>query len=766
MPKQILKMRPYFSRCVDNFFTGFDPPRTLAPAAALAPSITTTSSTASTTAPKPSPTPDVGAKKTANSGPPLTTPSEIPAVGQPRKQDTQVPDSTDPKHQTSNPGKESHDLAPPELHPAQPGSKSEEINGDSQQGKKANTVPGEGKNPAPPFISVPTVSPGIAKAGSDQSTDPTSHDIPPLVGNADTMDVEPTDSHSQVQPGDPQHRTNATETTSGNNPSESHPLPWIKVDPGKTIPSESSPADEIKGDLPMGNANKFNPSTKAIDDPENEDSSSNKVPDKSNPADEISDESRNENPISTRPSVEGLQGPGMEKASALDSTEEPGRENPSRPHPSFEVTGNTGNNNPSNIDPSSEVMGGSKIENPSKVNLPTKGAQGPGIETTKESDPTHETVEDPEKEDPSKSRPLADVMKGNVENNPSDADPEVGGTRKEVLGGVNISDTIGDSEKEYKTSTNPSFGTTGDVEQDRSSNLDSSTVFPGNANPTALGQLLDITKDPTKSSLDKLDPSVETTGDSGKDGSSNSNPPVKFPTNESSSELESLFETPELPAQIDPTESNSSSETSNNSETGEDPAQPNDADNPDDLPQPNDETDNLDPYHTSPNQPHRIEAALSLSAQGAQLPPEPTQKRHGVSNHPVSPDPYGTFDHGRQTEPFPGFQPAAILNLQSSSSNNHAITATPVPVSEQFRTTSPSNGPLNPPSASANVTDSSARSSAGGAGVTAGSGINSLSAAPRGSSLSKDHANRASDVGAMNSGAGIAVGLLMFLGML
>ena len=163
MPKQILEMRPYFSRCVDNFFTGFDPPRTLAPAAALAPSTTTSSLAAFNTVPKPSPTLDVGAENIANGESPIITPSEIP-VGQPPKQDIQGPD---PKHQTANPGKDSHKLAPPGNYPAQPGYKSEGINGDSQQGGKANTVPGEAKNPTSPFIPVPSVAAGIAKVGSD-----------------------------------------------------------------------------------------------------------------------------------------------------------------------------------------------------------------------------------------------------------------------------------------------------------------------------------------------------------------------------------------------------------------------------------------------------------------------------------------------------------------------------------------------------------------------------------------------------------------------
>ena len=742
MPKQILEMRPYFSRCVDNFFTGFDPPRTLAPAAALAPSTTTTSPVAFTTAPKPSPTPDVGAKKTANGEPPIITPSEIPAVGQPRKQDTQAPNTkSDSKHQTFNLGKESHDLAPPENYPAQPGSKSEEINGDSQQGNKANKVPGDGKNPTPPFIPVPAIAAGTVKAGSDQNTDSGSHDMPPLAGNANPVDAEPTDSHKQVQPGDPQHIGNAAETvedTGGHNPSEGHPWPGIIVDPEENIPSEPSPAGQTAGDLQNENPNKIDQSAKAIGDPENDDSSSNKVPGKSNPADEITGESRNENPSSTEPSIKGLQDPGMETASELGPIEEPEKENPSRPHSSFDIIGNTKKTDPSNIDPSAEVIGKSKVENPSEVNLPIKGAQDPGMENTNEPDPAHETTEDPEREDSSRSRPLAKVMKGNGDNNPSDADPIVGGTGKGVLGELDTSSTIGDSKKDFTNNINPSFEIMGDVGKGRSSDLDSSTVYAGNENLSALDRLLDITKDPGKAHLDELDPSFETTGDPVKDTSSTFNPLVKFPPKDTSNELESFFETPSFPAQKDP-----STETSTDPETDKDPAQPNDTDNSDGLPQQNDQTHKFDAFHISPNQLHQLKAAVSLSAQEAQLPPQPTEKRHGDSN-----------------------QPTRILNLHSSILNNHiTIPPTPIPASEKSRTGLPVNGTLHTPSASTNVTDRSAISSPNSAGIMAGTGINSPSATRTDSSGSRDHVNMARDVGAMNSGAWIAVGVGVFLGM-
>ena len=45
MPKQIKDLDPFFSHCTDAFFTGYDPPRTLVPAAAMAAPVTTVNPT-------------------------------------------------------------------------------------------------------------------------------------------------------------------------------------------------------------------------------------------------------------------------------------------------------------------------------------------------------------------------------------------------------------------------------------------------------------------------------------------------------------------------------------------------------------------------------------------------------------------------------------------------------------------------------------------------------------------------------------------------
>ena len=78
-----------------------------------------------------------------------------------------------------------------------------------------------------------------------------------------------------------------------------------------------------------------------------------------------------------------------------------------------------------------------------------------------------------------------------------------------------------------------------------------------------------------------------------------------------------------------------------------------------------------DPFHISPNQIIRIKGALSLSAQQAQIPPKSAQNAYGA------PGLYGTFGQDPQTEAFPEPVIFQIPNLQPSSTDGHAIAATP-----------------------------------------------------------------------------------------
>ncbi len=70
-------MVPWFQYCTDLWFTGFDPSRSLVPAAALAPAVTSSDSVAPTIGPQPSATHDPGAKKTAAVWNPMPFPSPV-----------------------------------------------------------------------------------------------------------------------------------------------------------------------------------------------------------------------------------------------------------------------------------------------------------------------------------------------------------------------------------------------------------------------------------------------------------------------------------------------------------------------------------------------------------------------------------------------------------------------------------------------------------------------------------------------------------------
>ena len=84
----------------------------------------------------------------------------------------------------------------------------------------------------------------------------------------------------------------------------------------------------------------------------------------------------------------------------------------------------------------------------------------------------------------------------------------------------------------------------------------------------------------------------------------------------------------------------------------------------------------IDPFHISPNQIIRIKGALSLSAQSAQIPPKSAQKAYGV------PGLFGTVGQDLQTEGFSEPLIFQIPNLQPSSTDGHAIAATPAAAAE------------------------------------------------------------------------------------
>ena len=64
MPQQIIDIQPMLVNCEIAFFSGYDPPRTLVPAIAMAPVITTNTPQNTPPAPTPSPTQDPGPRET------------------------------------------------------------------------------------------------------------------------------------------------------------------------------------------------------------------------------------------------------------------------------------------------------------------------------------------------------------------------------------------------------------------------------------------------------------------------------------------------------------------------------------------------------------------------------------------------------------------------------------------------------------------------------------------------------------------------------
>ena len=108
-------MVPWFKYCTDLWFTGFDPPRSLVPATAMAPAVTTSDHVDPTIVPQPSATQDPGAKKTAAAWNPIPFPSPLRHEAQPKETNTlPEPKPQVPKETNSVP------LIKPQVPPSQP----------------------------------------------------------------------------------------------------------------------------------------------------------------------------------------------------------------------------------------------------------------------------------------------------------------------------------------------------------------------------------------------------------------------------------------------------------------------------------------------------------------------------------------------------------------------------------------------------------------------------------------------------------------------
>lgn len=438
MPKQIRELRAYYSRCTDNFFTGFDPPRTLAPAAALAPTTTTGDPEVFTTVPKPSPTPDAGAKKTANSEPPMITPADRPVVGEPQKPDIQASNAN---HELSDPQNKADKSKPPKVHPTRPGPGPVEISGGHKYGNNVDVVPGEENNPILPLTPVQTIAVSLTHGGSNQNTDPIVHDIPPPGGKAKPAVGEPAESHKQGKSDDPQ-QTHSADGTVG--------------DPGAKHPSEIDPLIGTTGDPENFNPSKPSPSVKT-----------------------------EENPIKDNPNKPNQSG---------EAEGGPRRESSNTANQLSEVMANPETQNPSASDWLSQSKAGFSKEDSSTIHPSMTGTHKPGLETPKELEPLAKITGAPEKDDPSKPNPSLETegetrkndpknpdqsAKGAVDNgkkNPSNPNPLIGHPRNESVSELDRSaDIMTDSEKVkyYTSELIQLLEPTGNPGKETSSKLDS-----------------------------------------------------------------------------------------------------------------------------------------------------------------------------------------------------------------------------------------------------------------------------------------------------
>ena len=132
-------MIPWFQYCTDLWFTGFDPPKTLVPAAAMAPPVTTGDLATSIVGPQASATQDPGAKKTAAVWDPLTTLRQH--VPLPKETSTIAGFKPQVPKETSQPSIVKSQIPPARPVDEDPVTKNQDTSQDSQE-KSSSTDPG------------------------------------------------------------------------------------------------------------------------------------------------------------------------------------------------------------------------------------------------------------------------------------------------------------------------------------------------------------------------------------------------------------------------------------------------------------------------------------------------------------------------------------------------------------------------------------------------------------------------------------------------
>lgn len=259
MPKQILQMNPFFELCTDNFFTGYDPPKTLNRAIALSPTTTTGDYENLTIPPKPSPTPDAGARKTPTGEIPKVTNAIDPAMLQFKDE------GSNPENEPSRPIQLKNSPTPSALDP-------KETSGNPQQENNAQGAPGGEASPNPPIKPMQTIAAGVEIDGSNQNTASTTSNIPAQANNAKTIGGEPGEDIDQAQSADPGQTTNTTETTGDpgneslsemNKPKEASIAPETDEDPAKEKPP-GKPDEPLQSNTALPNVDPFRASPDEI----------------------------------------------------------------------------------------------------------------------------------------------------------------------------------------------------------------------------------------------------------------------------------------------------------------------------------------------------------------------------------------------------------------------------------------------------------------------------------------------------------------------
>ena len=414
LPKQLQKLNTFFERCSDLFFTGFDPPKTLVPAAALSPATTTDQPEAPTSAPKPSPTLDTGAKQTATGNKILAHHYagvvEPPVVEQPQKPNDQP---LDPKQGTSVPDIEHKNSVLSENNPVKPEADPGEAYSDTHEGNnpvkpkvdpgetysdtheenKADHVPGEQKSQSPSFSPVP----GVAIEVPNRK-DPALPKTPTLESSANSAAESSAENPDQDNFNDPKQANNAAETLGilGKENPVVIDSTFETADHRDENPTQVGPSFEAIEGHGKADLSELNPSFKGVGNPGREGSST-------------IDDLIKEHPSIFDPSVEDLESEDISKIdSLLGGMRDHGSETLSEDGPLLVASENKGS---SKLDPFLEGLSDSEKQSLSGYD--------PSGEDLKDIDPSNldrllETIGDPENETLSKLDAYLDSNIANV----------------------------------------------------------------------------------------------------------------------------------------------------------------------------------------------------------------------------------------------------------------------------------------------------------------------------------------------------------------